>query len=374
MLTNKTLAVCAVVLVFGGCKTKEQPSQAEQRTQPAAISQAQTQPDLVSQTQPQAAAPQQMAAASPSTEAPVAEAIPANASETQARALRRYNENAWFVQQALRAAQQSEALNSSILALLKAGRPDWDESNPSHQQIRGAAVPASLGPWIESAKSLEPAKRAAALLVADRIVVIEEDDGNLEPLESERLPVGTPSSVKRPKTVGQIQLESLGSKFSYDSGSERNLYASNWLKEAYELDKNGSAGELAFLLMMKSGFNTSPGCEGGEELFRQVLQRGAEYLKQKRSADVEARVHFMLGDAYRDIVVLAAGQHGDTYANPAKYKSEAPAAKIKAIAEYRTGLALEDKSYVASIANQRLKALQAGKVPHDTSFYCQTLD
>jgi len=32
---------------------------------------------------------------------------------------------------------------------------------------------------------------------------------------------------------------------------------------------------------------------------------------------VEARGHFMIGDAYRDIAALAAGQYGEAHANSA---------------------------------------------------------
>jgi hypothetical protein len=83
------------------------------------------------------------------------------------------------------------------------------------------------------------------------------------------------------------------------------LYALNWLQEAYELDSNGWAGELAFLLLMERGFDTSPVRKNGSELFREVLRRGTEYFRTRRSQQVEARIHFLMGDAYRDIVALA---------------------------------------------------------------------
>src|SRR5260370_36248290 len=125
---------------------------------------------------------------------------------------------------------------------------------------------------------------------------------------------------------------------------------------------------------MERGFNTSPGCENGDELFRQVLRRGTEYLRHRRSTDVEARVHFMMGDAYRDIVALAAGQHGDTYANSATYRPEEANARTKAIAEYRAGLVLADKSEASIIAKERLRGLQAGDAPQDTTVYCQVME
>jgi hypothetical protein len=349
------MAVCVVAFVLSCGKTKQQNGQTEPKTQRIGNAQAKTE-----QSPPQEASPP--------------EAIPSNASETQARALRRYNENAWFIQEAKRVAQPEETLNAGISALVKAGRPDWDHSTPSHQQLRGTEIAARLRPWVEAFQTLVPAKRAAALLIADRIVVLEEDDGNLEPAISEKPPAGSKPSENRPKSEAQLKLEGIGAQFSYDSASERNLYALNWLQQAYELAPNGRAGELAFLLLLKTGFNTSPGCGNGEELFRQVLRRGTEYLRQPRSPDVEARIHFMMGDAYRDIVALAAGQHGDTYADSAHYKPEEAGARTKAVAEYRAGLGLDNKSDASSLAKERLRSILAGEAPHDTSFYCQTLD
>jgi hypothetical protein len=81
-----------------------------------------------------------------------------------------------------------------------------------------------------------------------------------------------------------------------------------------------------------------------------------------------------MGDAYRDIVALAAGQHGDTYADSATYKPEAAKARSNAVAEYRAGLALDDKSETSSIAKERLRSLQAGEARHDTRFFCQILE
>ena len=349
------MAVCVVVFALSGCKAKHQNRRAEPEPQRVAIPQGQAKP-------------------SPPQDASVAEDAPLNASETQLRALHRYKENVWFIQEASRVAQRYDTLNAAISTLLKAGRPDWDHSNPSHQQIRGTKIAAELRPWLEELQTLEPAKRAATLLIADRIVVMEEEDGNLEPPDSEKPPAESNPSESRPKSEAQLQLEGIGAKFLSDSTSERNLYALNWLRQSYELDPNGRAGDLAFLLLMQRGFNTSPGCENGNELFRQVLRRGTEYLRQRRSADIEARVHFMMGDAYRDIVALAADQHGDTYANSAAYKSEEANARTRAAAEYRAGLALDDKSEVSIIAKERLRGLQAGEAPPDTTFYCQIMD
>ena len=352
-----TLQRLVYVLVFllSGCQAQRQERPAEPKTQPVAIPQAQTKP-------------------SPAQEASLAAATPPNASETEVRALRRYNENTWFIQQAIRIANRDETLTGAILTVVKAGRPDWDNSNSSHQQIRGAEVASRLQPWVETIQTLEPARRAASLLIADQIVVIEEEDGNLEAQDSEKPAAERKPNENRPMSAAQVALERLGAQFSYDPASARNLYALNWLQEAYELDSNGRAGELAFLLLMERGFDTSPGCKNGSELFREVLRRGTEYLRTPRGPQVEARIHFLMGDAYRDIVALAAGQHGDTYADSATYKPEAAKARSNAVAEYRAGLALDDKSETSSIAKERLRSLKAGEAPHDTRFFCQILE
>lgn len=349
------VAACVLAIALSGCKTRQQESGAVPKTQPDAM-------------------PPAQAKLSPTQEPSSAAAMPSNVSETEARALRRYDQNAWFIQEGVRVAQRNETLNTAISALVAAARPDWDHANPSHAQVRGAEISARLRPWVESAPTLEPAKQAAALVVADRVVVMEEEDGNLEPGESERLSAESKPSENLPKSEAQIQLEKIGARFSYDPTTQRNLYTLNWLQRANEIGQNGRAGDLAFLLLMSRGFDTSQNCKNGNELFRQVLRRGAEYLQQHRSADVEARIHFMMGDAYRDIVALAAGQFGDTYADPTVYKPEAANARTKAVAEYRAGLALDDKSEISSIAKDHLRSLQAGEAPHDVTFYCQVLE
>ena len=68
---------------------------------------------------------------------------------------------------------------------------------------------------------------------------------------------------------------------------------------AYELDSKGRAQYLAFVVLMGRGFDTSANCANGGESFREVIRRGTEFLKERHGAAVEARVHFLIGDAYR---------------------------------------------------------------------------
>jgi hypothetical protein len=297
------------------------------------------------------------------------------ASEQQERALRRYHENAWLVHEAMQAGQWDEALSARIMKLVKAATPDWDHANPSHSEIRGPEIAVRLRPWLAMAQKLEPPKQAAALLIADRTVEMEEEDGNLEPQDTEKSATEEAPSGKRPKSTVQLELEKQGARFVYDDGSERYFYALNWLQQSYELDPKGRAGELAFVALMNKGFETSQNCANGSDQFREVIRRGTAFLRERHSTDVEARVHFAMADAYRDIVVLASDVQDEShaYADPNNYKPEASTARTKAIAEYRAGLAL-DRSEVSLMAKERLRSLRAGEASYDIRFYCQELE
>jgi hypothetical protein len=355
MWMKKLMMVCLTLGAFTGCEKKQRDVQVAIRPRQAAV------PSAPSSTAP---APQVLGESTPQPKV----------SEQESRALRRYSENAWLIHEAMKAAQLDETLGAGISKLMKAATPDWDHANPSHWEIRGPEVAARLHPLFEFATKEKPVKQAAALLIADRIVVMEEEDGNLEPQDSEKPVTERELSGKRPKSAAQVELEKLGAQFSYEEGSERYFYTFNWLRRAYEVEPKGRTSELAFLLLMERGFDTSPNCANGSEQFRQVIGRGKEYLREQRSTDVEARVHFMMGDAYRDIVALGEDHHGDTYADPSKYKPEAADARRKAISEYRAGLAQDESSEAVLIAKQRLRSLEAGEAPTDWRFYCQQLE
>lgn len=363
MGTRRLTVVALALIVFAGCKKKQNDPPTAPKPQ-------------------QAAAPAASASApTPSPAAPSAstgEATPtAKPSEQQERALKRYNENAWFIQQAMLIASTDETLTAGISKMVKAATPDWDHANPTHWEIRGPEVAVRLRTWLAMSQTLEPPKQAAALLIADRIVVMEEEDGNLEPPDRPDNVGPTTegqTSPPRPKSSAQLELEKLGARFTYEPGSERYFYELNWLQKAYELDPKGQAGDLAFVALMKRGFDTSQTCANGSEQFREVIRRGTEFLREHHAGEVEAQVHFTMGDAYRDIVALAEGLQGDNYVDTTKYKPEAPAARAKSIAEYRAGLALDGKSQASLIANEQLRSLDAGEAPHYARFYCQLID
>src|SRR5260221_1632801 len=104
LMVLRIMLVCALVFVLSGCQAQRQERPAELKTQPVAIPQTQTK-------------------ATPAQEASLASSTPANASETELRALRRYNDNAWFIQKAMQIAKREENITGVILTLVRARRP-----------------------------------------------------------------------------------------------------------------------------------------------------------------------------------------------------------------------------------------------------------
>ena len=79
--------------------------------------------------------------------------------------------------------------------------------------------------------------------------------------------------------------------------------------------------------------------------------------------------HFLVGEAYRDIVALAHGA-GDIYADSSRYGAEAGPAALKAIEHYRAAMRAAPGSEAARQSWRRAWWLTAGLVPKDLRFYC----
>src|SRR6516165_9961636 len=105
---GKNVTLCLTMVLLSGCGKKHEDAPAVQKPQPPAA-----------------------------TSAPVSSEKP---SEQQVRALRRYNENAWFVQQAMQLGPWDETLGAAVSKLVKEATPDWDHADPSHSEIRGPEV------------------------------------------------------------------------------------------------------------------------------------------------------------------------------------------------------------------------------------------
>jgi hypothetical protein len=210
---------------------------------------------------------------------------------------------------------------------------------PEHVGWLESLVPA-LRDWFTALKTLKPAQRAAGLFAADRLVAAVQDvDGD---------PLGHP---KKPHPRSELQ--ELGAVFEMNEFGGFYEYKNNWLEQARELDPDGEAGQMAMLVSL-----ARPSCDP-----RKVILDGEQLLKKGIDVPTATQLHFIVGDAYSDIVALAEGPPLDADYDPAQFRNDAGSARTKALDHYRAGLAVDPTSENAKDAWRQAWHLSAGLVP-----------
>lgn len=205
----------------------------------------------------------------------------------------------------------------------------------------------TLRDWLRGTPQRPAADRAAALLAADLVL---------------QVPWAAAGD-----SVSRGQLESLGARFVYDRLGGY-MYTHALEQAALAADGEGQVSKLALLSRLYRGFDDTGMCSAGEEEFRRVIAEGEPLLARLDDGRDRARLHFLLGDAYADIVGLADGI--SDYAEPEKYRGEAETARARSIEHYRQGFSLDRGSSQARAAWQQAWRLTAGLPPLDLRFFC----
>jgi hypothetical protein len=217
-----------------------------------------------------------------------------------------------------------------------------------------AAIFNAVVRWLDAARTLPPARQAAALFVADQLV--------------ERS--GGPTWRRGEHPVVRRSLEKLGAQFDWSPLGAAYFYTHPWLRRAFQLAPDDRAGELAFLTLMERGFETSGMCRDQHgEGFRAVIAEGNRYLRQKPGSALRGDIHFMMAQAYGDIVTLAAGGGYDG-SESAKYQAEAVSARTHALAHFEAAYKSSGRSARARDVWPDAWRLLAGLAPRQTRFYC----
>jgi hypothetical protein len=240
-----------------------------------------------------------------------------------------------------------------LLGILADADSAYHERGSMNPKILDSVAVVVIRDWTMVARSLAPSRRAAALLAADQVL----GSGPMLYVRAQR------------QDTSRVGYERLGAVFVRDELGGGYNYTHNWLDQALKLDANGPVGRLATLALLRSGFNETGMCGGGSEAFRRVITAGERLLAGDLDTATAADVHRLVGDAYADIVALAAGD-GSGYADSTDYLAEAPAARGKAITHYRTALALDRVSPEARSAWLEAWRLIAGLPPTTTHFFC----
>jgi hypothetical protein len=205
-----------------------------------------------------------------------------------------------------------------------------------------------LREWLSTLKTMPPAQRAAGLLAADRLLEAAPGAG--------RIP-GWPT-----KSQKSSELQELGAAFEMNPSTGDYYYINNWGKQARELDRNGAVGQMATIGSMALGSCNS----ASPNFFRQVIHDGEALLAKGLDAPTAAQVHFMVGDAYSDIVAIAGGEAGaNGEYDPEEFQGEADSSHAKALQHYRAGLAVDNTSKNAKDAWRQAWGLSAGLLPSE---------
>jgi hypothetical protein len=251
---------------------------------------------------------------------------------------------------ALRLAQLDTALSAPLLAALR------DESTAPRSAGSGDSLVKPLVRWLRASAPLPPPRRAAALYVADQVLGRAMCGHRLCEKEGE---------------IALAPLKALGAQFSWSEPGGTEIYHHTWLTQARALTRDTPLGERILLAQLLSGFDFSGTCAGGAEGFRRVIENGERYLTRLPESSIAPDVHYLVGDAYRDIVALAHGAGGE-YGDSSRYAAEAPEAARQALSHYVAALQAGAGHPAARAAWSRIWWLRAGLVPRDVRFLCNS--
>jgi hypothetical protein len=220
---------------------------------------------------------------------------------------------------------------------------------PDDEKLR---VYAAVARWVRATADIPASRRAAALVAADHIVSMAGE-----------IPGRDYESVRA--------LETLGARFDWVELGNAWVPTHEWLKQAWELDRGGRAGEIAFQALMETGFGTEGQCGAHREDFRTVLARGEAFLREFPDSRIRRDVHLMMARAAATIVALAAGWDGATPGTAkARYGRESAAARARALGHYRAFFEAEPERARAERVWPEAFRLAAGLTPTRPHFWC----
>lgn len=254
------------------------------------------------------------------------------------------------------AAELDEAGLDHLLTLYRAGAGwYWGQGKGWSDSL----LLETLSEWLPRAAEMSAPRRAAALLVADRV-----------------LSAGSSASVAHRWREGESMrdtLTALGAQWERGVGTSELRYAGNLLWEAYRVDRDSPAGRLAFLHLLERGFGApcNTGAEGAERVIREATRFLSEVGSDATAPWYRREVHRLVAEAYGDVLLLQqapprglVGMPRDPFTSPAE-------AREQAIHHYREALALaadDEREYVKLwTAGWRLAA---GLLPLETHFVC----
>jgi hypothetical protein len=155
-------------------------------------------------------------------------------------------------------------------------------------------------------------------------------------------------------------------------------YAGDLLWRVWREFPETEGGELAFLELERRGWNTATGegCPKNPDLFREVIERGEDFLAHHPNTDFRREVTYMLAVANESWWSIAHAKPDDQIVSGIPYPRRAPnareleAARTRSIAYYREVVRMAPDSPEAASALRRLPRLELGLDTGQRRFFC----
>lgn len=257
-----------------------------------------------------------------------------------------------LLRKAVRISGLDSARAESLFALRERAL-QWQWDDDSDEPLVDSAYLATLEDWVRRSHNLSNQQRAAALLIADRVlgagaVSFYVPDG---PYETQR------------------RLKAIGAKFGLAPISHEEVHTGNWLREAQALDP--AVGDIAAVFRLSGGWLGGVACEGGEEQFLSVIREGEAMLRRLRDPELLAQVHLLLAKAYGDIVAVGSGATSAAeYLDDKPYRARVDEARRRALEHYRAALpSVRGRETIHKVRREAWR-LGAGFPPLRTRFVC----
>jgi hypothetical protein len=222
---------------------------------------------------------------------------------------------------------------------------------PAGDEWRKPLLP-TLRDWLSAVKQLGPNRQAAGLIAADRLLTTF---GSITESEFQSL-FGQPDSSSPEQAELRAQLEGLGAVIGPSETDGSLSYTGNWLEQARHLSPDSEAGKLASFVWM-----TAAQCQTPEA----IISAGEDLLSKGPDARTAAQVHFMVGDAFSDLLLQAGGAQG---------RAKTESARAQALKHFAAGLADDGTSRQARDAWLQSWHISAGLRPHARYDGCEEGD
>ena len=197
-------------------------------------------------------------------------------------------------------------------------------------------------------------RKPELLLAADRVASVLS--------ETER---GDQSVYHRTQTLAGFELN-----YQYDALGSGWAYQHDLLQQVWRDYRDTEWGDTAFLLLERTGWDTSGMCEPGSDQFREVITHGEKFLADHSSGPLRPEVMLAVGEAYETWWSLSRAGPNNDYVQPENYRAGAETARQKAISMYEQVVKVAPAGLEAGYARRQLPRLKLSLDTLQRRYFC----